>query len=212
MTKTTALIIALTFLSTGCALFRTDFPDENARIVAELETRARAIRSYALDHTTRGKRIKRMYFQFERDGEPFFRFRSDLVRSGRRYTYIYNADGSHDYHYFPDERMAYRSPANGLWNADNYDQARAAHFNYQGARMEGETVIDGRTCYVLKFQNHWLAVWKEKGIALAALNRPDNTEDAVYYENIEFDLPDEVFSLPQGVRVIERKNRFFTPP
>ena len=73
----------------------------------------------------------------------------------------------------------------------------------------GKTVIDGRACFLLKFQNHWIAVWKEKGIALAALNRPDDTEDAVYYENIKFDLPDDDFTVPAGVTIIDRKDGFF---
>ncbi|MFZ2632735.1 MAG: hypothetical protein WA081_05600 [Desulfosalsimonadaceae bacterium] len=203
------LILVLSLFSNGCAVFKTAFPDDNARIVADLESRVRAIRSYALDHTIRGKVAKRMYFQFERDGKPFFRFRSDHIRAGKRYVYIYNADGSHDYHYFPDERTAYRCPTDGGWNAGNYDKARAVHFNYQGAVVTGEDVIDGRACYVLKFQNHWIAVWKEKGIALAAMNRPDNKDDAVYYESIEFDLSDDVFAVPGGVTIIDRKDGFF---
>jgi len=203
------LILVLSLFSNGCAVFKTAFPDDNARIVKDLESRTLAIGSYALDHTIRGKKAKRMYFQFERDGKPFFRFRSDHIRAGKRYVYIYNADGGHDYHYFPDERIAYRCPTNGLWNADNYDKARAAHFNYQGAVVTGEDVIDGRGCYVLKFQNQWIAVWKEKGIALAVMNRPDNKEDAVFYENIQFDLPDDTFAVPAGVTIIDRKDGFF---
>ena len=208
MKKAAVFILILLFLS-GCAVFKAAAPDANARIVKELESRARTIRSYALDHTIQGRVAKRMYFQFEREGKPFFRFRSDHIRSGKRYVYIYNADGSHDYHYFPDERTAYRCPTDGGWNASNYDKAREAHFNYQGAVVSGEDFIDGRSCYVLKFQNHWIAVWKEKGIALAAMNRPDNKEDAVYYENIEFDLPDDLFAVPAGVTIIDRKDGFF---
>ncbi|MFZ2804900.1 MAG: hypothetical protein WAZ60_00775 [Desulfosalsimonadaceae bacterium] len=203
------LILVLSLFSNGCAVFKTAFPDDNARIVADLEARARAIRSYAVDHTIRGKVAKRMYFQFERDGKPFFRFRSDHIRSGKRYVYIYNADGSHDYHYFPDERTAYRCPTDGGWNPDNYGKAREVHFNYQGAVVDGEDVIEGRACYVLKFQNHWIAVWKEKGITLAAMNRRDDKEDAVFYENIAFDLPDDLFAVPDGVTIIDRKNGFF---
>ncbi|RJP93716.1 MAG: hypothetical protein C4518_05905 [Desulfobacteraceae bacterium] len=203
------LMLVLSLFLNGCAVFKTAAPDANARIVADLESRARTIRSYALDQTIMGKVAKRMYFQFERDGKPFFRFRSDFIRSGKRYVYIYNADGSHDYHYFPDERIAYRCPTDGRWNADNYGKAREAHFNYQGAVVDGEDVVEGRACYVLKFRNHWLAVWKEKGIALAAMNLPDNKEDAVYYENIEFDLPDDRFAVPAGVTIIDRKDGFF---
>ena len=203
------LIWVLSLFSNGCAVFKSAFPDENTRIVADLESRARAIRSYALDHTIRGKVAKRMYFQFERDGKPFFRFRSDFIRSGKRYVYIYNADGSHDYHYFPDERTAYRCPTDGRWNADNYGKAREAHFNYQGALVDGEEEIDGRACYLLKFRNHWIAVWKEKGITLAAMNRLDDKEDAVYYENIAFDLPEDLFAVPAGVTIIDRKHWFF---
>ena len=138
MKNLAACILILSLFSNGCAVFKGFAPDANARIVADLEARARTIRSYAVDHTIRGKVAKRMYFQFERDEKPFFRFRSDHIRSGKRYVYIYNADGSHDYHYFPDERIAYRCPTNGLWNTGNYDKARDAHFNYQGAVVDGE--------------------------------------------------------------------------
>jgi hypothetical protein len=203
------LILVLSLFSNGCAVFKTAAPESNTGIVNDLESRARATSSYALDHTILGKKAKRMYFQFERNGKPFFRFRSDHNRGGKRYVYIFNADGSHDYHYFPDERIAYRCPTNGLWNAGNYDKARAAHFNYQGAVVTGEDMIDGRACYVLKFQNQWIAVWKEKGIALAAMNQPSNKEDAVFYENIEFDLSDDVFAVPAGVTIIDRKDGFF---
>ncbi len=209
MTKSAVFILILTLFSSGCATFKAAVPDRNARIVEDLESRARTIRSYAMDHTIQGKVAKRMYFQFERDGKPFFRFRSDLIRGGKRYVYIYNADGRHDYHYFPDERIAYRCPTDGLWNAGNYDKARKAQFNYHGAVVDGETVIGGRACYLLKFQNHWIAVWKKKGIPLAAMNRPDNAEDAVYYQNIEFDLPDDDFTVPAGVTIIDQKDGFF---
>ena len=55
--------------------------DINNEIILQLESKAREIKSYAQDYKINGLLVKRMYFQFEKNGLPFYRFREDLIRS-----------------------------------------------------------------------------------------------------------------------------------
>jgi hypothetical protein len=146
-----------------------------------------------------------MYFQFEKDGQPFYRFREDLTRAGKRYVYIYNADGIHDYHYYPDEKKAYRCPTNGAWNESNYDKARDWHFNYDDAAIIGEEAVRGKSCYMLEMQGSIFAVDKENGIKLLKMDLTRDINQALYYENIEVDLSDDVFGIPADFQVVDRK-------
>ncbi len=189
----------------GVLNVKSDIPDINDEIIFQLESKARRINSYAQDYRIKGLLVKRMYFQFEKDGQPFYRFREDLIRSGKRYVYIYNADGKYDYHYFPDEKKAYRCPTNGAWNESNYEKAKDWHFSYKDARIVGEDVIRGKSCFLLEMQNSIFAIWKEKGIKLAKMNLRKDKNQTMVYENMAFDLSDDVFSILGDVRVIDRK-------
>lgn len=197
------LILALAIL--GCAGKEKSVHRAQALIIAELELKAREINSYAQDYRINGLLVKRMYFQFEKNGLPFYRFREDLIRAGKRYVYIYNADGKHDYHYFPDGKKAYRCPTNNAWNETNYEKAKDWHYSYKDARIIGEEVFLGKECILLEMQNSIFAVGKEKGIKLAKMNLEKDKKNAMVYENVEFDLSDDVFGIPPDVSVIDRK-------
>jgi len=207
--KQYAMILILIFVMLGCAGKEKSVNPIQAAIIAEMESKARKINSYAQDYKIKGLLVKRMYFQFERNGLPFYRFREDLIRAGKRYVYIYNADEKYDYHYFPDEKKAYQCPTNGAWNEANYERAKDWHFSYKGARIIGEDVISGKECYLLKLQNSIYAVWKEKGIKLAKMRDQKDKSQVVYYKNLEFDLSDDVFSIPSDVVVIDSKECVF---
>jgi len=203
--KQYAVILILIIAMVGCAGKEKSVHPIQARIIAELESKARKINSYAQDYRIKGMLAKRMYFQFERNGLPFYRFREDLIRSGKRYVYIYNADGFHDYHYFPDEKKAYQCPTNGAWNEANYEKAKDWHFGYKDARIVGEDVILGKECYLLEMQGSIFAVDKEKGFKLSKMNLAKDKNQAMVYENMTFDLSDDVFGIPPDVVVIDRK-------
>lgn len=205
MKKQCAMILILVLAMLGCAGKEKSVYRAQALIIAELESKARKINSYAQDYKIKGLLVKRMYFQFEKNGRPFYRFREDFIRAEKRYVYIYNADGKHDYHYFPDEKKAYRCLTNNAWNDGNYEKAKDWHFSYKDARIIGEEIILGKECYLLELQNSIFAVWKEKGIKLAKMNNRKDRNQTMYYENIEFDFSDDVFSIPSDVIVIDRK-------
>lgn len=189
----------------GCAGMRKTDGGSHDKRLAELEANVRQIKSYAQDYVVNGMRIKRMYFQFEKDGHPFFRFREDLVRAGKRFVYIYNADGQHDYYYYLDEKKAYRCPTSGAWNETNYEKAQDRHFGYQDAVIIGEDAIDGKACWLLELHHNVYAVWKEKGIKLAKKNNPEDKQYSVFYRYTEFDLGDDVFQIPKDMRVIDKE-------
>lgn len=193
----------------GCAGMRKIGGDSHDKRLAQLEAKTRQIKSYAQDYTVSGIRVKRMYFQFEKDGHPFFRFREDLVRAGKRFVYIYNADGRHDYHYYPDAKKAYRCPTNNAWNKTNYGKAQDRHFGYQDAVIIGEDMFAGKACWLLELHHNVYAVWKEKGIRLAKMNNRKDRKPVMVYENIEFDLSDDVFRIPPDVAVTDRKDCVF---
>jgi hypothetical protein len=174
-------------------------------ILLELSSKGREISSYAYDCTVQGMWVKRMYFQFEKSGRPFYRFREDLIRGGKRFVYIYNADGIHDYQYYPDDPKAYQCPTSGAWNETNYDKARDWHFDYQDAVIVGQDVIRGKKCRLVKLQNNVYAISDETGVRLAKMNNIDDRTPVMVYEKFEFDLKDEVFEIPAGVRVTEQK-------
>jgi hypothetical protein len=203
--KQCVVVLIFVFAMLGCAGTDRSVHTSQQVIISELEAQARQINSYGQEYRIRGMLVKRMYFQFEKDGQPFYRFREDLTRAGKRYIYIYNADGQHDYHYYPDEKKAYRSLTNGAWNESNYDKARDWHFDYDDARIIGEEVIRGKSCYLLEMQGSIFAVDKEKGIKLLKMDLSRDISQALYYENIEFDLKDDVFGIPPDVQVIDRK-------
>ncbi len=200
-----AMILILVLAMLGCAGKDKSVHRAQALIIAELESKNKNINSYGQEYRIRGMLVKRMYFQFEKNGQPFYRFREDLIRAGKRYVYIYNVDGVHDYHYYPDEKKACRCPTNGAWNESNYDKARDWHFNYDNARIIGEDIIRGKSCYLLEMQGSIFAVSKEQGIKLAKINLTKDKNQTMVYENIEFDLKDDVFSIPPGVVVTDRK-------
>lgn len=183
--------------------------DSHDERLVQLEAKARQIKSYAQDYMVGGMWVKRMYFQFEKNGQPFFRFREDMIRAGRRFVYICNADGKHDYHYYPEEKKAYRCPTNTAWNETNYEKAQDRHFGYSDAVIIGEDVINGKACWLLELHHNVYAVWKEKGIRLAKMNTRKDRKPAIVYENFEFDLSDDVFRIPPDVAVTDRKNCIF---
>ena len=209
MKKIPIIICIFMLAAGGCAKMRKAGGNSHDQRLAQLEAKARQITSYAADYTVSGMRIKRMYYQFEKDGKPFFRFREDLVRAGKRFVYIYNADGRHDYHYYPDERKAYRCPTNNAWNKTNYEKAQDRHFGYSDAVIIGEDVFEGKACWLLEQHHNVYAVWKEKGIRLAKMNSRKDEKPAIVYENIEFDLSDDVFRIPPDVAVTDRKDCVF---
>lgn len=200
------MILILVLVMLGCTGKEKSGSRARALIIAELASKARTINSYAQDYRINGLFVKRMYFQFEKDGQPFYRFREDLIRAGKRYVYIYNADGKYDYHYFPDEKKAYRCPTNGFWNELNYEKAKDWHFSYSDARIIGEEVICGKSCFLLEMQGSIFAIGKENGIKLAKMNLEKDKKNTMFYKNIEFDLSDDVFSLPPDVVVTDRKD------
>lgn len=199
-------IITMAFLFLmGCAASPAVRDAGRSEILAELAAKARAIDAYALDEVVDGRRIKRMYFQFEKDGRPFYRFREDLVRGGKPYVYIYNADGKHDIHYFPSENRACRCPTSGAWNPSNYAKARNWHFPYDAAKIQGEIRIGGDVCHILSMRGGRYAVSAATGLPLAKLGPDNDLSRAVVFENMDLHVPDDVFSLPPGVRVVERE-------
>ncbi len=200
------MIVILALAMMGCAGKDKSVYRDQSLIISELEAQARQINSYGQEYRIKGLLVKRMYFQFEKNGRPFYRFREDFIRAGKRYVYIYNADGQHDYHYFPDGEKAYRCPTNGSWNESNYDKAKDWHFSYEGARIISQEVIRGKSCYMLELQGSIFAIWKEKGIKVLKTGLTRDENQTLYYENIEFDLSDDLFNTPANVRVIDSKD------
>lgn len=189
----------------GCAATQIPKDSNRTEIMAALSSKARAVHAYAQDYVMDGMRIKRMYYQFEKDGRPFYRFREDLVRGGKPYVYIYNADGEHDYHYFPEAKTACRCPTSGAWNDSNYAKARDWHFGYDDAGIDGEMIVSGESCYLLTMRGGIYAVSMKTGMPIAKMNREKDLSRAVYYENMAFDLNDDVFDLPPDVAVTDRE-------
>jgi hypothetical protein len=61
----------------------------------------------------------------------------------------------------------------------------------------------------VKLQNNIYAISDETGVRLAKMNQITDKTPAMVYENFEFDLNDDVFEIPSGVRIINRKECLF---
>ena len=173
---------------------------ESPVIVNELFTKAMQLDSYAQDYIVQGVTVKRMYFQFSKNGRPFYRFRSEYLRDGRRYIHLGNVDGEHDYHYFPDDAVAYRVNTGGDRDEPGYIAKKAWHFDYVEAYVIGEDLVNGKECYLLRKGKNTFCVWKEHGLQLD-LRMP---KGVMYYDNFDLLVPDDLFVLPGGVTIIDQ--------
>ena len=173
---------------------------DSRAIVNELLTKAMQLDSYAQDYIVRGSPMKRMFFQFSKNDKPFYRFRSEYLRDGKRYVYLFNVDGKHDYHYYPDDAVAYMVPTKGDWNDSNYVKAKAWHFDYEGAQVIGEDLVNGKECFLLRKDQFKMCVWKKHGLILDLRRH----EDTMFYDNFEMQIPDDLFVLPSGVTIIDK--------
>jgi hypothetical protein len=72
------------------------------------------------------------------------------VNKGRRYVHLGNVDGEHDYHYSPDDAMAYRVNTEGDRDESGYIAKKAWHFDYEEAYVIGEDIVNGKECYLLR--------------------------------------------------------------
>jgi len=206
MGKRTVLIISIFFM-TACSTTGQVTKQEprsgkydSPVIVNELLIKAMQLDSYAQDYIVLGFPVKRMFFQFSRNGKPFYRFRSEYLRDGKRYVFLYNVDGKYDYHYYPDDAVAYRVHTKGAWNDSNYDKAKAWHFDYEGAQVIGEDLVNGKECFLLRIDKYKTCVWKKHGLRLD-LRMPEGT---LFYDNSEMQVPDDLFVLPSGVTIIDQ--------
>ena len=173
---------------------------ESSEIVSELLAKAMKLDTYAQDYVVQGVTVKRMYFQFSRDGMPFYRFRSEYLREGKRYVHLVNVDGEHDYHYYPDQAVAYRVKTEGDRSESSYIAKKTWHFDYEGAYVIGEDMVNGKECYLLRKGKHTFCVWKKHGLQLDLRM----TKNTMYYDNFDFQVPDDLFVLPGGVTIIDQ--------
>ena len=173
---------------------------DSSTIVSELLAKAMKLDSYAQDYIVQGVSVKRMYFQFSRNGMPFYRFRSEYLHEGKRFVHLVNVDGEHNYQYYPDEAVAYRVKTEGNRSESSYIANKNWHFDYKGADVAGEDVVNGKECYLLQKDEHTLCVSKKYGLQLD-LRFP---EGVMYYDNFDLKVSDDLFVLPETVRIIDR--------
>ncbi len=173
---------------------------ESSVIVNELLTKAMQFDSYAQDYIVQGNTVKRMYFQFSKNGRPFYRFRSEYLRNGSPYVHLVNVDGEHDYHYYPDLAVAYRVGTEGDRDESSYMAKKTWHFDYEGAYVIGEDMINGKECYLLRKGKHTMCVWKKHGLQLDLRGNGGT----LYYDNFDLQVPDDLFVLPDGVTITDR--------
>ena len=169
-------------------------------IVNDLLTKAMLLDSYAQDYIVQGDTIKRMFFQFSKNGQPYYRFRSEYVRDGKRFIHLVNVDGEYDYHYYPDDKVAYRIRTEGDWNESTYIAKKEWHFDYEGAYVIGEDVVNGKECYLLQKGKNTFCVWKKYGLQLD-LRMP---KGVMFYDNFDLQVTDDLFVLPDGVKNIDQ--------
>lgn len=178
---------------------------QSQAIIDDLIKKALTIDSFAQDFVILGQVVKRMSFKFVKDGEPFFMMRSEYTMNGKRFVHLFNIDGQNNYEYYPDDNIAFRvKKGPDEWNETNYNEAKNTFLaNFGGATVIDEKTVGDKDCYLLLFDNEFMnCVWKEKGIALDALNE---NGDYMFFKNIEFNLSDDLFRLPDGVEIVDKQ-------
>ena len=173
---------------------------DSKAILNALLTKAMQLDSYALDYIVEGVTVKRMYFQFSKNGKPFYRFRSEYLRDGKRYVHLVNVDGEFDYHYYPDDSKAYRVHTAGDLDESSYIAKKEWHFDYEGAQVIGEDLVNGKECYLLRKDKHTFCVWKKYGLQLYQ----QTDKGKLFYDNYEMQVPDELFMLPGRVTITDQ--------
>jgi hypothetical protein len=176
-------------------------------IIDELTLKAMKIDSFANDYIVNGQVVKRMAFQFSKDGNPFYRFRSEYQMNGKKIINFINLDGQYDYEFYPDDNIAYRKEKSAdSWNEQNYDQAKKWHFNYDDMNVVGEDVVNGKECYLLKSSDgSKMCIWKEYGVQLDLRFNQNGVNGVMYYDNFEFNLDDNLFIIPESVKIVDKQ-------
>lgn len=180
-----------------------DVAYKSSEILKALEAKTNQIDSFGQDYIVSGRTIKRMHFLLREDGKDVSRLRSDWMKGGKRFVHFLNIDGKYDYEYYPDERIAYRSPTTARLPEQDYLKARQTHFDYSGSEIIGETIVSGMDCYVMRKDEYTITVWKEKGITTSLTSTRDGGKVYLEYGNFQFNRDAGLFRLPDGIRVVD---------
>lgn len=187
----------------GCSDKEENRVFNDQEIIKKLESNAHSLDSYAQDYIIKDKVVKRMYFLFEKTGKSIYTFRSEYLKNGKQFICFSNVNGEYDFDYYPDEKLAIRYRVSDNWNETNYSRARKWHFNYSDSKVIGETIVDGKDCYVLNKKNIVITIWKEKGIPISLSNKGSESKE-LKYGNFAFNLDSSLFVIPNGTRIIDR--------
>ncbi|HEX6124740.1 MAG TPA: hypothetical protein VFZ23_05140 [Pyrinomonadaceae bacterium] len=175
---------------------------DTASIVADLLSKANRHDSYAQDYVIQGHVIKRMYFQFKKNGRDYYSYRSDYNNNGVKLVRLFNVEGKYDYEYYPETKTAIRRPKKGEWDENNYADAKKWHFNFDGYEVVGERQVNGKDCYVLESNDSVITVWKENGLQ-TSLSSKGAERPPLEYDNFEFDLSEDIFTIPNETQIRE---------
>lgn len=176
---------------------------DSKTITRDLELKASQLDSFAQDYIVMGKPVKRMWFLFKRNDKDFYMFRSDHLTDKKKKIHFSNLDGKYDCDYFPEENIAYRYPKKSEWTESNYGQAKSWHFDYKGAIVVGEEVLNGIDCFVLEKDEYVMTISKKTGLQTSLKSK--GQPYALEYGNFEFDLEPPIFSIPPDVKIVDKQ-------
>lgn len=171
---------------------------DSKQIISDLAAKRNNYASFAQTYQISGVNLKRMYFRFE----PLYTFRSECLISDANIVKLFNVDGKYDYIFEKDGLVAYRAPTSISKEAGTSAAARRFHGITKGL-VVGESSLHGEACYLVDVDQAQLCVSKSTGMELFQ-------KDAIDFIDIVTHLPDSVFELPKGRKIIDVSNIFDT--
>lgn len=172
---------------------------DSKEIISELAAKRNSYASFAQTYQISGVNLKRMYFRFE----PQYTFRSECLISNSNIVKLFNVDGKYDYIFEKDGSVAYRAPTSISKKAGTSAAARRFHGLSKGT-VVGESSFHGEPCYLVDVDQFQLCVSKSTGLELFQ-------KGSIDFIDIVTHLPNSVFELPKGRKVIEVGNIFEAP-
>jgi outer membrane lipoprotein-sorting protein len=134
------------------------------------------------------------------------KMRWEITQQGMNAVVLMDLDAKTMYTYLPAQNLAMKMPFDPLQAPDD-PLADTRSMQGANARVTGIETLDGKVCTVVQYvsgqENVKGWIWTEKGLPVRIETATGAGKTTVDYRNYDFsDLPDSLFTLPAGVKVM----------
>jgi outer membrane lipoprotein-sorting protein len=135
------------------------------------------------------------------------KMREDMTTQGVSVSIIFDMAANIMYSYTPAQNMATKTTLNLGTIPSSPINDTSDILDYSPA-ITGTETIDGKVCKVIEYNQTGTGsvkmwIWEEKGLPLKMEMIYDGKTTTIVYKNIDFsDIPDSIFEIPEGVKII----------